>query len=127
MQVCQQRKKSNIDDNLTNQVLESVEQAFVKDNTGIGTREAASVAAATSSPPPSTSNEVSSKILKPTKIALPDIESTTTENQELDIEYDNLQIAEVDDHVPNLSTTHAIIEPCLVSTKFGLLGHNIIV
>ena len=58
LRACPQRKKRNIDDNLINQVIESVEQAFVKVNTRIGRREAASVVAATSSIPPSTSTEV---------------------------------------------------------------------
>jgi len=118
LQVSQHRKKSNIDDNLTNQVLESVEQAFVKVDTRISRREAAYVATTSSSP--STSTKVSGKILNPAEIALPDRESTTTENQELDIKYDNHQIAKGDDHVPNLSTTHAIIEPYLLSTKSDL-------
>jgi hypothetical protein len=58
LRACPQRKKRNIDDNLINQVIESVEQAFVKVNTRIGRREVASVVAATSSIPPSTSTEV---------------------------------------------------------------------
>ena len=51
LQGCKKKNQSNIDDNLTNQVLARVEQAFVKVEIAISEQVAASTTEVVSSPP----------------------------------------------------------------------------
>jgi hypothetical protein len=128
LQQHQQRNWSNIGDNLTTQIIARVEQAF--DTT-----------AAPSSPPPPTPAQESAKTMIHAEIIQPDRESTTNENKEIDIKFENhhvlnlkdsfmlatkSDIAEISDDVLNLSPTHGIIEQHLVDTKseFPLSQNN---